>query len=71
MATRRIFSCDRCGEEWEEENHDGFVNYPRHLDYEPLRKMDLCPECELEFYELIKAYEEVHRDGKTEEGGAG
>lgn len=56
MATRRIFSCDRCGKEWPEENNNGYVNYPRHVDYEGLKHKDLCSECYEEFYDLIEAY---------------
>lgn len=58
MGTKRIFSCDRCGQEWPEENKGGFVNYPRHIDYEDLKRIDLCPECEKEFYRLVREFKE-------------
>ncbi|WP_143318912.1 hypothetical protein [Clostridium sp. HBUAS56010] len=56
MGTKRIFSCDRCGKEWPEENNNGFVNYPRHVDYEDLKRIDLCKDCEKEFYKLVGGF---------------
>lgn len=59
MASRTFYSCDRCGKEWEYRIVNGMGNNPRHLNYEPLRKVDLCQECEAEFYQAIRNY----RDG--------
>lgn len=58
MANKTIYSCDRCGKEWEYKIKNGFGNCPRHLEYEALRRVDLCPECEAEFYEAIRKYRE-------------
>lgn len=58
MGTKRIFSCDRCGKEWTEEKNNGFVNYPRHVDYEDLKRVDLCKDCEKEFYKLVGGFME-------------
>lgn len=56
MARKTFYSCDRCGKEWEEKIENGFSNRPRHLDYEALKRVDLCPECEDEFYKAIRNY---------------
>jgi hypothetical protein len=56
MGTRRIFSCDRCGKEWQEEKRNGYVNYPEHVDYEALKHKDLCEECYTEFYRVNSEY---------------
>jgi len=60
MATKRIFSCDRCGKEWPEESNI-YTNYPRHIDYASLKNADLCEECENEFHEVIRKYKETIR----------
>ena len=53
MASRTIYKCDRCGKEWQFEIVNGFGKNPRHVDYEPYRRIDLCDDCYKEFYDKV------------------